>query len=125
MRGAPLGELRFGQLGHVGPRDAHTAGVGTVDARDEVEQRRLARARRPHQPHELTRRNVERDVVQHRDFHLIAPVALGHTTNLNDRISHWSISWLWHFDFDAAPHAVVHTVDHLRTHRQALQHRYP
>jgi len=44
----------------------HGAAMGRVEAGDDAQQRRLARARRTEQRDELARRNVERDVAQRR-----------------------------------------------------------
>ena len=64
---APLGELRLAQLGHVGAGHHHAAPVGTVDARDEVEQRGLARARRSHERLELPLGTSRVMSCEHRD----------------------------------------------------------
>ena len=53
---APAGELALRELRHVGAGHDHLARRGPVDAGDQVEQRRLARARRAHQGHELALR---------------------------------------------------------------------
>ena len=50
--------------------------VGAVDAGDQVQQRGLARARRPHERDELARRHFEVDAVEHRDLLAVALVDL-------------------------------------------------
>ena len=59
--------------------------VGLVEPADEIEQRRLAGARRAHQRDELARLDLEIQAVQH--FHplLAARVALHHVLQRNER----------------------------------------
>ena len=83
--GAPVGELAFAQPRDVLAVHEQRAGVGLVDAGDEVEQRRLARARRTHQRDEVALGDVERDVAQHRHDLVAAPVALRRGADLDDR----------------------------------------
>ena len=64
------------ELRDVDARDEDRARRRLVDAGDEVEQRRLAGARRPHQRDEVALRDVEIDVDQHRDDLAAANVAL-------------------------------------------------
>jgi hypothetical protein len=65
VRRAPVGELALGEPRDVLAAHEELARVGLVDAGDEVQQRGLARARRPHQRDEVAARDRERDVVQH------------------------------------------------------------
>ena len=65
--------------------DADLARRRLVDAGDQVEQRRLARARRPHQRDEVAGRDVEVDVDQHRDDLVAAHVVLGQVADRDQR----------------------------------------
>src|SRR6185369_8236911 len=85
VRRAPVRELGFSQPRDVLAIHEERAAVGLVDARDEVEQRGLARARGAHQRDEVAFGDVERDVVQHRHYLVAAPVALGEVGDLDDR----------------------------------------
>src|SRR5467141_2218235 len=86
--GPPTGELRFAQLRDVRAGDRDRPRVRAIDARDQVQQRGLARPRGAHQAEKFSLRNVERDVVQHGDRHAVAAVGLRDTANLDDRIGH-------------------------------------
>src|SRR5262249_27039709 len=56
-----------------------------VDAGDQVEQRRLARARRAHERLEAALGHVEVDALEHRNRLLVAMVNLAHAAQLDDR----------------------------------------
>src|SRR5690606_4987833 len=71
-----LRERPLGQLADVRAGDDHAAGRRAVDARDEVEQRRLARAGRPHEGDELALGHLEVEPVEHDDLLRVAPVDL-------------------------------------------------
>ena len=64
--------------------DQQLARIGLVDAGDEVEQRRLARSRGPHERDEVALGDGERDVEEHRHVLAAAPVALGEMRDLDD-----------------------------------------
>ena len=85
---APAGQLRLAEFRDVGAGDRDLTLVGAIDTRDQIEERGLSRSGRAHQAEELSLGDVERNVVQHRNRHAVAPVGLGHTANLNDRNGH-------------------------------------
>ena len=74
------------QAGSVGSREGgqvvvshqHPSGVGPVEAAGDVQQRRLARAARPHQGEELTGGHLEVHLVQGDDLFQAPVEALGH-----------------------------------------------
>src|SRR6185503_11780312 len=86
--GAPVGEVGLGQHGDVDAIDEDRASIGLVDAGEQVEQRRLARARRSHQAEEVAALHVERETVQHRHDLSAAPVRLGNAAHLDERGAH-------------------------------------
>src|SRR5262249_56716619 len=57
-----------------------------VEPADQVQQRRLARPRRPHQRDEVATRNVEVDAVQNLDRLAAAPIRLGDAANLDEDV---------------------------------------
>ena len=63
----PAGELAFGHRRDFGVADADFAGRRLVEPGDQVEQRRLARAGRPHEREKFAGGDVERQVVQDLD----------------------------------------------------------
>ena len=63
----PRRQLRFGHLGDDLATDRDLTLRRSVQPRDQVQQRRLARTGRPHQTDELTRVNVEIEPVQNID----------------------------------------------------------
>ena len=76
MRGAPRREVRIAEMRDVDAVDDDAAAGGLVDARDEVQQRALAGAGRPHQRHEVAARDVEVEAEQDRHRLLAADVDL-------------------------------------------------
>src|SRR5262249_39426902 len=70
---SPLGELAVRHAIELRPRDLDRPGAGSIEAGDDVEQGRLARARRPHQRLERAARHVEIELVEDAD-RLLAPV---------------------------------------------------
>src|SRR5207249_10738505 len=60
--GAPCRELSGRPRADVGATDADAASPRLVEPGDEIEQRRLAGAGRPHQRREAARRNIETQV---------------------------------------------------------------
>src|SRR5438874_241147 len=60
---APRGQRAFREAADLGAADANRAARGTIDAGQQVEQRRLARSRRPHQPEEIAFGDGDRDAV--------------------------------------------------------------
>ena len=75
---APLGQLAFRQRCEVSSGHNHLARRRAVDAGDQVQQRGLARARRPHQRQELALRHFEAQAVEHRDLLAIAVIDLAY-----------------------------------------------
>ena len=74
LRRAPRRELGFGECRDVDAARRESRRRRLVDAGDEVEQRRLARSRRPHQRDVVAGGDVEVDVDEHRDDLVAAPV---------------------------------------------------
>jgi hypothetical protein len=74
--GAPAGRLGVGHPADVLAADLDVARGGRIQAGDEVQQRRLARAGRSHQGEELALIHVQVEVLEHRDDDLIPPVFL-------------------------------------------------
>ena len=62
--GAPVRQLVLAEIVEALAGDQHLAGARTVDAGDQVEQRRLARPRRSHEGDEVPRRNGQRYVLE-------------------------------------------------------------
>ena len=75
--GAVLGARPVAHLVDVVALDMDGAAVDVVEARQAVEQRRLAATRRPHDGHEFTGLDAEVDVVQRWDFDDARAVHLG------------------------------------------------
>ena len=74
---AQHGQLLVGARVHVRAVQQHRAGGGAVDAAHEVQQRRLAGARRADDGHELARGHAERHVVERLERRGAASVHLG------------------------------------------------
>src|SRR5205823_3047151 len=91
VRRAPGRQLAARQP--IDPPAVHHDGAarGRVEAADQVEQGRLARARRAHQRHEVAAGDVEVDAVQDLDRLAAAPVALGDGADL-DQVGHQVLS---------------------------------
>src|SRR5690606_19884504 len=68
------------------------AGRRRVQAREQVEQRRLAAARGPHQREELTLLDRQVQVLEHRDLDGVPPIDLADALHLDQR--HQSLPWL-------------------------------
>src|SRR5262245_28899310 len=64
----PLRELAFRHLRDMRVADPHVAGAGPIQSRDQIEQRCLARARRPHDAQELALGHFEAEIVEHVDL---------------------------------------------------------
>ena len=81
--GAEARELVLGQLVQQPARDRDAALGRPVEAREQVQERRLARARRPHQRHEAAALDRERDVLER--VHLVgaAPIDPGDVLELD------------------------------------------
>ena len=75
---APVGQLALGQRRQIGARDRDLARGDAVDAGDQVQQRRLARAGRAHQRDELALGHVEVDAVEDLDLLRVALIDLAH-----------------------------------------------
>src|SRR5436190_10456653 len=85
---APGGERPLGQTADVGAADADAAARRAIDAGEQIEQRRLARSGRPHQPQEIAGGHGDRDALEHRHFDLIAAVGFGDVTKFDQSHSH-------------------------------------
>src|SRR5512139_309479 len=84
MRGAPGGELRFGQTGDVDVPHGDRAGVGPVQTRNEIQQGALAGARRAHERQEFPLDDGQRDALEHRDDLVSPAVGLAEVANVDD-----------------------------------------
>jgi len=84
---APARQRALGQRADVGSVDHDLAGRGTIDACDQVEQRRLAGARRPHEREEFALGHAEVDAVEHGDLLRIALVDLAHLLHVDRNAS--------------------------------------
>jgi len=78
-----VGELAAAELVDALSAHGDLPGGRLVEAADEIQQRRLARARRPHERDEIALGNVESEPVQHLDLLLAALVDLRHVVDLN------------------------------------------
>ena len=63
---------------------AHTAGAGHIEAAEDVQQRRLAAARRPQQHHEFTGVQIQINAAQGMDLDFAGAVDLGQTPGTED-----------------------------------------
>src|SRR5437764_89088 len=88
MQGAPR---EPGGLGLV-VDDHDLAGGRLIQTADQIEQRRLARARRSHQRDEVAAGNVQSETVQDFDLLLAALVHLGDAADLNHGLGHSNLS---------------------------------
>ena len=59
--------------------------VGPVDAGDQVQERRLARARRPHERDELALGDLQAQPVEHGELLAVALVDLAHVAHVHHR----------------------------------------
>ena len=83
---APRGQLAVGQFVNALARDAHRAAGGAVQPADQVQQRALARTRRPHQRQKLARRHFQMQVLQHVDVLRAAVKDLLHPIHVHQRM---------------------------------------
>ncbi len=74
--GPPAGDLRLAQVAEILAVDDDLAPGGPVEPGDQVQERRLARARRPHQREVLAFADREVEIHQHGDPELVAAVFL-------------------------------------------------
>ena len=65
MRAPEQRAVALGQSGQIDARDGHGTGIRRIDAADQVQQRRLARAAPAPQGHGLAARDVQVDPVEH------------------------------------------------------------
>ena len=87
---APVRQLPALELVDAIAADADFARGWLIQAADQIEQRGLAGARRPHQRDEITLRNIQRQPVQHFDFLLAARVGLSDVVDL-DHLGHGNL----------------------------------
>ena len=80
---AEVRQLVVGEAGDVLPLQQVAAGGGAVEAAEQVHQRRLARARGPHDGDELALRDLERDAAERRQLDVAHPVDLGDVLQLD------------------------------------------
>ena len=85
--GAKARELALRQPVDALPGDMDLAARRPVDAAEQIEQRRLARARRPHHGDEVAARDGEVEVVEDRDRLLALDEALAQAGEANHRVS--------------------------------------
>ena len=81
---APARRLRIAEAENVLAQHQQFARGRPVDGRDHVQQRRLARARRPHQRQEFALRDLDRNVVERLHFKRIALENLADVARLDD-----------------------------------------
>src|SRR5262249_4715546 len=91
VRRAPPREVAAAQPVDALAVDHDRSRRGRVEPADQVQQRRLARARRAHQRDEVTTRNVEVDAVQDLDRLAAAPIRLGDAADLDEDV-HLSVT---------------------------------
>src|SRR5439155_7520595 len=75
---AELRQLRVGERGYLRAVDRDGAGARLVEPGEDVHQRRLAGARRPHDGGQLAARDLERDAPQGVDLCVALAVATGY-----------------------------------------------
>src|SRR5205085_8233304 len=121
VRVAPRGELAFVEPRQVGAEHVHFAFGRAVDAGNEIQQRRFAGARRPHQRDEIAALDVEADVVQGDDFKPFARVPLADVAYADDRLWHSFSSSLF-FDLAAVAQLVRAVGDDGLAAAQAFEH---
>ena len=80
---APRRERALGQPADVGVADANRAARRPIDAGQQVQQRRLARAGRPHQPEEVALGHRDGDVGEHRDLDRVPAIDLRHVADFD------------------------------------------
>src|SRR5487761_2096617 len=83
---APQREIGVREARDVDAADADLPGRRLVDAGDEVQQRRLARSRGPHQRDELALEDVEIEIDQYRDHLVAADVVLRQAVERDQRL---------------------------------------
>src|SRR5262249_36543261 len=81
---APLRQLAFAESCEVGTQDVYFALCAPIDSCQKLEQRRLSRARRSHQRHEIGLLNVEIHIIECDDFEPISRESLAEVSYLND-----------------------------------------
>ena len=85
---APVGELRFVELGYVHALHETFAAGRSVHAGDDVEQGRFAGAGRPHERKKFARGDVQRDAVKRCHLNFALGVNLGQRTDFYNGFSH-------------------------------------
>ena len=70
------------------PADIDFAAARRIEAANQVQQRRLSRARRPHEREKITLRNLEVDALQHFDALVASRVVLLNVADAHKRIGH-------------------------------------
>src|SRR5207245_477069 len=93
--GAPAGELGLPEARDVAALDHDPAAGRRVDARDEIQERRLSRPRRPHERDVFALGNVEVDAEEGRDLDLVAAIDFFDVVDANQRLGHAQLSCPW------------------------------
>ena len=88
----PGGQRPLGQTADLGVADPDRAARRPVDPGEQVQQRRLAGARRPHQSHEVAGVDGDRHAIENRNLDRIAFVGLGDVAQLDQRHGPISLS---------------------------------
>ncbi len=89
--GAPFRQLGFIEIANALAIDIDGSAGRRIEAGDEVEQRRLARAARSHQGEKLALGHFEGQLLEHVNLLAAAPKILAQILDLNDRLTHgWS-----------------------------------
>ena len=95
LRVRQRGELRFAHpRDQFGRRPTPRPSLGLIEPGDQVEQRGLARAARPHQAQELAGRHVEREAFEHVDPFAPALKILMNVSHSNNRVAQGVTSFL-------------------------------
>src|ERR1019366_3085490 len=91
---APVGDLAVAQLAQVVAEHADVPAGGTIHGGDQVQQRRLARSRWPHQGHEFAFVDAQAHVLQRDYVELVAHVLLSQVAGFNDDFAH-NVAAFW------------------------------
>ena len=87
-----LGQLIVVEMANVGPLQEVLACSGLIETADDIHERGLARARRPHNGDHLAGAHLECDAAQSVDFDLTHLVDFGDVLDVDDRCLHHRIS---------------------------------
>src|ERR1700722_12092887 len=86
MPRAPARQVTFLHPGNFLAADRNPPGARVIDSRNQVEHRRFARSRRPHNRHEAPDRNLHGNVVKRAHLELIALVNPSHMLEIDRKL---------------------------------------